>query len=64
MAIIYHEHRDTLGNFFCLYYNQHPTIFKQRAPHIPNKYPNKKGWTIPKQKYKVSNWRKYNLSSG
>ena len=27
---------------------------------MPNKYPNKKGWTIPKQKYKVSNWREYN----
>ncbi|WP_423063566.1 hypothetical protein [Candidiatus Paracoxiella cheracis] len=27
---------------------------------MPNKYPNKKGWTIPKQKYKVSHWREYN----
>ncbi len=27
---------------------------------MPNKYPNKKGWKLPKQRYKVSNWREYN----
>ena len=27
---------------------------------MPNKYPEKKGWNIPKQKYKISNWREYN----
>ena len=27
---------------------------------MPNKYPNKKGWNIPKQKYKVNNWPEYN----
>jgi len=27
---------------------------------MPNKYPEKKGWSVPKQKYKVSNWAEYN----
>ncbi len=27
---------------------------------MPNKYPEKKGWKIPKQKYKISNWSEYN----
>ena len=27
---------------------------------MPNKYPVKKGWHVPKQKYKVSNWSDYN----
>ena len=27
---------------------------------MPNKYPNKKGWKLPKQRYKVSNWSEYN----
>ncbi len=27
---------------------------------MPNKYPQKKGWKVPTQKYKVSNWNKYN----
>lgn len=27
---------------------------------MPNKYPHKKGWKVPKQKYKVSNWHEYN----
>jgi hypothetical protein len=26
---------------------------------MPNKYPNKKGWKVPKQKYKVTNWSEY-----
>jgi len=26
---------------------------------MPNKYPNKKGWKLPKQRYKVSNWSEY-----
>ena len=29
---------------------------------MPNKYREKKGWKLPKQKYKVSNWRDYNNS--
>ena len=29
---------------------------------MPNKYPNKKGWNVPKQKFKVSNWPEYNQS--
>ena len=29
---------------------------------MPNKYPEKKGWDVPKQKYKVSNWADYNES--
>ena len=29
---------------------------------MPNKYPEKKGWDVPKQKYKVSNWAEYNES--
>ena len=29
---------------------------------MPNKYPEKKGWNVPKQKYKVSNWSDYNES--
>jgi len=27
---------------------------------MPNKYPEKKGWSVPKQSYKVSNWPEYN----
>jgi len=27
---------------------------------MPNKYPKKKGWKVPKQKYKTSNWPDYN----
>jgi hypothetical protein len=27
---------------------------------MPNKYPEKKGWFVPKQKYKVNNWAAYN----
>jgi hypothetical protein len=27
---------------------------------MPNKYPEKKGWNVPKQKYKVTNWSDYN----
>lgn len=27
---------------------------------MPNKYPEKKGWKVPKQKYKISNWHDYN----
>jgi hypothetical protein len=29
---------------------------------MPNKYPEKKGWDVPKQKYKLSNWPEYNES--
>jgi hypothetical protein len=29
---------------------------------MPNKYAEKKGWAVPKQKYKVSNWADYNES--
>ena len=29
---------------------------------MPNKYPEKKGWYVPKQKYKLSNWPEYNES--
>lgn len=29
---------------------------------MPNKYPQKKGWNVPKQKYKVVNWSTYNES--
>ena len=27
---------------------------------MPNKYPEKKGWRVPKQAYKVTNWSEYN----
>lgn len=27
---------------------------------MPNKYPEKKGWHVPKQTYKVANWSDYN----
>jgi len=27
---------------------------------MPNKYAEKKGWKVPKQKYKVANWPEYN----
>jgi hypothetical protein len=27
---------------------------------MPNKYPQKKGWKVPKQKYRVTNWSDYN----
>lgn len=27
---------------------------------MPNKYPTKKGWKVPKQGYKLSNWSEYN----
>jgi hypothetical protein len=26
---------------------------------MPNKYPQKKGWNVPKQKYKLTNWSEY-----
>ena len=26
---------------------------------MPNKYPWKKGWNVPKQKYKLTNWSDY-----
>ena len=29
---------------------------------MPNKYPKKKGWHVPKQKHKVTNWSEYNAS--
>ena len=29
---------------------------------MPNKYPVKKGWDVPKQKYKVTNWSDYNAA--
>lgn len=29
---------------------------------MPNKYPEKKGWDVPKQKYKVTDWSDYNES--
>ena len=29
---------------------------------MPNKYPKKKGWHTPKQKYKISNWPEYNAA--
>jgi len=29
---------------------------------MPNKYPVKKGWDVPKQKYKVTNWPDYNAA--
>lgn len=29
---------------------------------MPNKYPNKKGWDVPKQKHKVTNWTEYNAA--
>jgi hypothetical protein len=29
---------------------------------MPNKYAEKKGWNVPKQKYKVTNWSDYNQS--
>jgi len=32
----------------------------QRTPIMPNKYAERKGWKVPKQKYKVSNWPDYN----
>lgn len=27
---------------------------------MPNKYPEKKGWRVPKQRYKINNWPEYN----
>ena len=27
---------------------------------MPNKYPQGKGWNVPKQKYNLSNWSEYN----
>lgn len=29
---------------------------------MPNKYPNKKGWELPKQSYRIINWSDYNKS--
>ena len=29
---------------------------------MPNKYPQRRGWNVPKQKYKVTNWAEYNAS--
>lgn len=29
---------------------------------MPNNYPEKKGWKVPKQKFKVTNWLEYSKS--
>jgi len=29
---------------------------------MPNKYPAKKGWNVPKQAYKLTNWSDYNAA--
>lgn len=29
---------------------------------MPNKYPEKKGWNVPKQQYKITNWSEYNAA--
>ena len=29
---------------------------------MPNKYPVRQGWNVPKQKFKVTNWSEYNES--
>ena len=29
---------------------------------MPNKYPEKKGWKVAKQKFKVTNWSEYTES--
>lgn len=29
---------------------------------MPNKYPEKKGWKVPKQKHKITNWSDYNAA--
>ena len=29
---------------------------------MPNKYPGRQGWNVPKQKFKVTNWSEYNES--
>jgi hypothetical protein len=29
---------------------------------MPNKYPKKKGWNVPKQKHKLTNWPEYNAA--
>jgi hypothetical protein len=31
---------------------------------MPNKYPEKKNWSLPKQKYKLTNWPVYNQALG
>lgn len=39
------------------------TISKPTTPKtMPNKYANKKGWNVPKQKHKVTNWSEYNAA--
>ena len=37
-------------------------IIKLKKLLTPNKYPNKKGWNVPKQKHKVTNWSEYNAA--
>ena len=27
---------------------------------MPNKYAKRKGWKVPKQRYKITNWNEYN----
>ena len=36
-----------------------PSIAKE-VIIMPNKYAEKKGWKVPKQKYKIKNWSEYN----
>jgi len=35
-------------------------MHQRRTPGMPNKYPTKKDWHVPKQKYNVFNWSHYN----
>ena len=38
------------------------SIIKNKLMIMPNKYPEKKGWNVPKQKYKITNWPEYNAA--
>ena len=29
---------------------------------MPNKYPERKGYKVPKQKHRVRNWKEYNIA--
>lgn len=43
-------------------YSRNPLELIVVLNNMPNKYPKKKDWDVPKQKYKLSNWSDYNAS--
>ncbi|MCF8494236.1 MAG: hypothetical protein K9G65_02430 [Rickettsiaceae bacterium] len=40
--------------------NDKDSVLSKYCCGMPYKYPEDKGWKIPKQKYKLTNWSEYN----